>query len=354
MPEPASSIADLFKIPTRFLRSVQLERDFSDPTALDNYVVTPHVTEAFTRIVDGLRIASGRRAWRLTGNYGVGKSSFALALSHILEGGGSVPGLKIKRSTKTPSLWPILLTGSREPLLPAIARGIAESLRQRYFMDRRRRTLMVLAQQADAARASADTAGVLRLIDDVRDHAAADGAGVLLIVDELGKFLTAPDCYPKARELAGVDLGSTRASAIGADGAHIVVDDASGDHHLWLRDVRADQKLAALLPLDDDFRVRVLSLIRFQRRLTGRSSGPPPKAWQITRRHRQRLTLMVRALDAHLADASYREIADALYGAEAVTRYAWKTSSIRRQTIRLVKDAIGMMRGGYRKLLRGD
>jgi hypothetical protein len=63
---------------------------------------------------------------------------------------------------------------------------------------------------------------------------------------------------------------------------------------------------------------------------------------------------MVRALDAHLADATYREIADALYGAEAVTRYAWKTSSVRGQTIRLVKDAIGMMRGGYRKLLRGD
>ena len=165
-------------------------------------------------------------------------------------------------------------------------------------------------------------------------------------------LVTAPDCYPKARELAEVDLAS-RTSAIYADGDHIVVEDAAGDHHLWLRDVRTGQKLAALLPLDDDFRVRVLSLIRFQRHLTGRSSGPPPKAWQITRRHRQRLTLMVRALDAHLADASYREIAEALYGAEAVTRYAWKTSSVRGQTIRLVKDAIGMMRGGYRKLLRG-
>jgi hypothetical protein len=167
-------------------------------------------------------------------------------------------------------------------------------------------------------------------------------------------LVTAPDCYREARELAAVDLVSTRTSAINAAGDHIVVEDASGDHHLWLRDVRAGQRLAALLPLDDDFRVRVLSLIRFQRRLTGRSSGPLPKGWRITRRHRQRLTLMVRALDGHLADASYREIADALYGAEAVTRYAWKTSSIRGQTIRLVKDAIGMMRGGYRKLLRGD
>jgi hypothetical protein len=167
-------------------------------------------------------------------------------------------------------------------------------------------------------------------------------------------LVTAPDCYAEAQELAAVDLGSTRTSAIGADDDHFVVEDALGDHYVSLRDVRADQRLAALLPLDDDFRVRVLSLIRFQRRLTGRSSGPLPKAWQITRRHRQRLTLMVRALDAHLADASYREIADALYGAEAVARYAWKTSSIRGQTIRLVKDAIGMMRGGYRRLLRGD
>jgi hypothetical protein len=42
-----------------------------------------------------------------------------------------------------------------------------------------------------------------------------------------------------------------------------------------------------------------------------------------------------------------------VYRAEAVARYAWKTSSIRGQTIRLVQDAVRMMRGGYRMLLRG-
>jgi hypothetical protein len=61
---------------------------------------------------------------------------------------------------------------------------------------------------------------------------------------------------------------------------------------------------------------------------------------------------MIRALDGHLEGASYREIALALHGSEAVARFPWKTSSIRGQTIRLVTDAVTMMNGGYRKLLR--
>jgi hypothetical protein len=109
-----------------------------------------------------------------------------------------------------------------------------------------------------------------------------------------------------------------------------------------------------LVVLDDKFALRIAALQRLCRRLARRSPGPLPKAWRITRRHRWRLMLMLRALDGHLDRASYREIADALFGAEAVARYAWKTSSIRGQTIRLVKDAVRMMKGGYRKLLSGD
>jgi len=167
-------------------------------------------------------------------------------------------------------------------------------------------------------------------------------------------LVAAPDGFSEAHELTQDDLAPARASVRESDGVQLVVDDPSGDHHVWLREVRQGQKLAALVPLDDDFRLRVLSLIRFQQRLAGRASGPPPKAWLLTRRHRRRLILMIRALDGHLADASYREIAHALYGADAVARYPWKTSSIRGQTIRLVQEARRMMRGGYRKLLRGD
>jgi hypothetical protein len=167
-------------------------------------------------------------------------------------------------------------------------------------------------------------------------------------------LVEAPDRFSEAHELTEDDLAPARASIRDSDGVQLVVIDPSGDHHVWLPSVREGQKLAALLPLDDDFQLRVRSLIRFQQRLARRASGPPPRAWLLTRRHRRRLILMIRALDGHLADASYRKIAHTLYGAEAVARYAWKTSSIRGQTIRLVQDALRMMRGGYRKLLRGD
>ena len=78
--------ADLFQIQRRFLRSAHLERDFRDPSALEGYVVTRHITENLTRISDGLSPKSGQHAWRITGDYSSGKSSFALLLAHLFAG----------------------------------------------------------------------------------------------------------------------------------------------------------------------------------------------------------------------------------------------------------------------------
>jgi hypothetical protein len=167
-------------------------------------------------------------------------------------------------------------------------------------------------------------------------------------------LVAAPDRYSEAHELSASDVDDPRADLQRADGRHILFEDPEGDHRLWLPNIWIGDRLAGLVVLDDKFALRIAALQRLYRRLAGRSPGPLPKAWRITRRHQRRLTLMLRALDGHLDQASYREIADALFGAEAVARYAWKTSSIRGQTIRLVKDAILMMKGGYRKLLSGD
>jgi hypothetical protein len=135
---------------------------------------------------------------------------------------------------------------------------------------------------------------------------------------------------------------------------HGVVNDSDGPHRLWLHGLRTAMPMAALVPLDETVLLRLAALLRFKRRLDGHPAGALPRAWRITARLRQRLLAMIRALDGRLEGASYREIAQALYGPDAVARYPWKTSSIRGQTIRLVADAVATRNGGYRRLLRAS
>ena len=71
----------------------------------------------------------------------------------------------------------------------------------------------------------------------------------------------------------------------------------------------------------------------------------------LPKARRDRLILGLRALDARLENASYREIAAALFAAPDVTGRAWKSHDLRDRAIRLVKFGLGMMRGGYRSLL---
>ena len=195
MPKNSPAISDFFRVPTRFLRSVQLGRDFHDVAALEHYVVTPHMAEAFRRIADGLRANSGHRAWRITGDYGVGKSSFALVLAHLFQDRSPFAVSRIADAIgwpnddfDPPALIPLLVTGAREGIVPALARGIAESLRRRKpARGRIPKALARLIDQAGQVEAEGDAAGLERLLDAVRAY--ADGSGVLLIIDELGKLL---------------------------------------------------------------------------------------------------------------------------------------------------------------------
>lgn len=166
-------------------------------------------------------------------------------------------------------------------------------------------------------------------------------------------LVPAPASFEDAHRLVSPDLPGQLIAYDGRDGRHVVLQDRSGAHHLWLREMHPAMGLAAVIPLDETVLLRVAGLLRLQRHLAGKIPGPIPRGWDLTARLRQRLMLMVRALDGHQAQASYREIALALFGPSAVARYPWKTSSVRGQTIRLVNDAVATMEGGYRKLLRG-
>ena len=164
----------------------------------------------------------------------------------------------------------------------------------------------------------------------------------------------APQGYIGSASVDPHALGALLVDQADAEGRHVVVADADGAHWLWLRDTTPGQPLAAIVPLDKDFVTRMTSLLRFQRRLLGKTAGPPPRGWPLSAYRLARLDLMLRALDLREAGASYREIAAAL-GRDDDAQFPateWKMSAGRSFVIRLVRDATAMMNGDYRKLLR--
>ena len=163
----------------------------------------------------------------------------------------------------------------------------------------------------------------------------------------------APAVFRTARRLEQLDLTRVTLHAPpGGEGA-IILADPDGDHYLVADAIGPAEPLAVLLPLDDSFHIRAEAALRFQRRLFGRAAGPLPRALTLTPRHRLRLVRMVRALDGRAAGATYREIAGVLFDRQWQSATEWKTSSIRAQTIRLVKDGQTMTHGGYLRLLAG-
>ena len=120
-------------------------------------------------------------------------------------------------------------------------------------------------------------------------------------------------------------------------------------HRIHLIDDPGEETACVLLPLDRLFEVRATAALRLWRALAGRAPGREPTALPAPRR--DRLVLAIRALDARLDSASYREIATALFGAERVPKRGWKTHDLRDRIVRLTRLGFTMMQGGYRRLL---
>ena len=107
--------------------------------------------------------------------------------------------------------------------------------------------------------------------------------------------------------------------------------------------------LAALIPMDESCTDRIAAIIRLTQLLWDR---PLIADTRRTAQRRRRLCRMLQAVDGHLAGATYRDIANAIYGPSRVATDSWKTSALRDSTIALVRDGRALIDGGYRSLLR--
>ena len=112
---------------------------------------------------------------------------------------------------------------------------------------------------------------------------------------------------------------------------------------------QAGAQIAALIPFDDDLPGRIEALNRLWH---ARRRKPVPPDTRMTRQQRGRLRLMLQACDGRNRGASYRAIAEAVFGTERVAADPWKTSPLRDRVIGLVEGGSGLIAGGYLRLFR--
>lgn len=223
-------IHELFEIESRFLRSVQLERDFRDPTALSGYVRTDFVQESCDRIADGLRPDSGRRAWRITGDYGSGKSSFALLLANALSRPESELPPQVRRVIDFSKLGlprqqflPLLVTCSREPLGLSILRAMRRSVESLYRRGAKVRPIELIERLLAGQSAPSDEQVVGAVLEtNTRLIADSKAQGILLIVDELGKFLEFAALHPHRQDVFLLQLLAETASRSGPEPLFVI------------------------------------------------------------------------------------------------------------------------------------
>lgn len=187
-------LSDHIKIAAQAARSVNLERD-SNARDLDGYVPTSRAVDTLQRIVGGLSMDSGTRAWSITGPYGSGKSFFAVLLDSLCAPAGDMR----KKVTElldevapdivdTASNW-IEAAGiptraaalaTIEPIGATVARGLHRGAKRRWPA----RMPHLVRDELEALTARPDFSSIRRVIDVLAGYGP-----VVVTVDEFGKNL---------------------------------------------------------------------------------------------------------------------------------------------------------------------
>lgn len=168
-----NTVRDIIRINPRFRRSVQIELDLNDRTSTESYVATDFVTNCLKRISVAFEQGSSQRAWRITGDYGSGKSAFTLALAKAAAGRDEEIPARMRGIISEKAIATVVVTGDREPIVRGIGRAIIDQV-----------------TGIKGAQLPTTTEELLDLLAKARKQVKKNGAtGILLILDELGKNL---------------------------------------------------------------------------------------------------------------------------------------------------------------------
>lgn len=205
---PNNCISSLHRYSNRFLRSTDLSRDFDDPNGLQEYCLTDFGLSCLNRISEGLKPNSSRRAWRLTGDFGSGKSSFALLLANTLRDAKVrlpkelrelvVAEIPIVKNTQ---YIPVLVVGNRGAMAPAILHTLQAVLKELFSRGAKSAVEIDIAKALQKKKVSDDEA--LKLIREANAKIIQSGkaSGMLLILDEVGKYLEFAALHPEQQDV---------------------------------------------------------------------------------------------------------------------------------------------------------
>ena len=202
------TISTIHRYSNRFFRSTDLSRDFNDPNSMQGYCLTEFGKSCLTRLSDGLKINSSQRAWRLTGDFGSGKSSFALLLANTLRNARErLPGdlreqvLHEFPDAKKLQYIPVLVVGDREAMAPAILRGFHKVLTELFPRGAKSSLDLAIGRALGTSRVSDQE--ILHLIQQANAKIVQSGKGdgTLLILDEVGKFLEFSALHPEEQDV---------------------------------------------------------------------------------------------------------------------------------------------------------
>ena len=186
-------IADRIAVEQRYVRAADIARDLSDPNALDGYILTSRASEAMLRLAKGLCRRSTQRAFRVTGPYGSGKSSFGLLVAKLCDRSDERANTLASRALgdqEFPIFAPLVLVGRHASMARELLIGIAKRARSRFGEGDEQGKRCDDLLSAAAAGARIDTDDVLNQLAGLSARLKqSEGAGLLVLVDEMGRFL---------------------------------------------------------------------------------------------------------------------------------------------------------------------
>ena len=188
-------IAERIAIGRRYVRAVDILRDLEDPQALEGYVLTPSVRDGLRRVLGGLGKGASQRAFRVTGPYGSGKSSFGLLLARLFqEGTEGGPATKLADDLlgglQVSAYRPIVIVGRRASLAADLAAATRDVARAEFGENDE--LAVSAARELDRQRASGRS-DVMAVLDGLARCSGRlyteSGRGLLLLIDEMGRYV---------------------------------------------------------------------------------------------------------------------------------------------------------------------